>query len=57
MTLEALQRADDFVFYSVLRIARAIGTQAISEDISLNVITPCMHAVIGDEELNPLRQP
>jgi acyl transferase domain-containing protein len=43
----------DFAFFSLLNLAKAIGEHDISYPIRLGVVTSQVHEVTGDEELNP----
>jgi acyl transferase domain-containing protein len=46
--------SQDFGFYSLLSLAKAIGEQEISVPIRIGVITSQIHEVTGEEKLNPV---
>ena len=46
--------SQDFGFYSLLSLAKAIGEQEISMPIRLGVATSQIHEVTGEEKLNPV---
>lgn len=52
-TLAWNQRVQDFGFYSLLAIARAIGRQSISKDIQFEVVTNGLQKVAGEPLLFP----
>jgi acyl transferase domain-containing protein len=54
ITLASLENDLDLGFYSLLHIARAIGKQRITEDISLKVVTDGVYDVVGEENQYPL---
>jgi acyl transferase domain-containing protein/acyl carrier protein len=47
------EKVTELTFYSLIYIARAIGEQAITEQIQIKVITDHMQPVTGEEELCP----
>ncbi len=47
------ESSQDFGFYSLLGLARAIGEQEISTPIRIGVVTSQIHDVTGEEKLNP----
>ena len=52
---EEVETAQDLGFYSLLNIAKALGNLVITEAIRMTVVTNHMQAVLGDEEICPLK--
>ncbi|UCH96479.1 MAG: SDR family NAD(P)-dependent oxidoreductase, partial [Candidatus Aminicenantes bacterium] len=54
--LEAVERAQELGFYSLLYLARALGRQCnYTGGIGIHVVTTHMQEVTGDEPLNPVK--
>jgi acyl transferase domain-containing protein/thioesterase domain-containing protein/acyl carrier protein len=52
-TLEGIEKAQDFGFYSLLFLAQSLGKQNVTDEIQIAVVSNNMQAVTGEEALFP----
>jgi acyl transferase domain-containing protein/acyl carrier protein len=57
VVIDRFYRCQDYGYYSLLRIAKAIGKENFKQSFHITVLTDQMHSVTGEEPLSPEKIP